>query len=369
VGFLTVENKNRDPRYQYLVGIIEGLLLYDLSQSDELIALVDRGNLERVVDEQKLRLSGLIDDDGAVQVGKLIGADSLMSADFIFLGNDIIINLTVVDVETGLKRVKSERGRTENMIHSLAEWAVLELTGAEVAYRTPETDRSIISMRDETPGSIALYSNLVDAEIYLDGEFIAYTTGDPRVPYVIEDVDPGLHVVRTDLGRDFGVVKEPEITFHDWEEEIEVRAGKRKIVRADERHFNDFLSDIDNLVYESENLRPGGRTELRVDESFSLMDRTGTPVQVAFSAIASLGEAGAIVEAELVYAGEVQTYRLDSSNDEPLSESIGIVQLEISMRDRGDYGVDVRIILERSDVEQGMHRVQGKEPPLVPARQ
>ncbi len=92
---------NRNPGYDYLQGIVEGLFLFDLSQAEEL-TLTDRTDIDNVLYEQKLKLSGLIEDkDAGMNFGKIVGADYLLSGSYVFLGKDLLINLKAVNVVTG----------------------------------------------------------------------------------------------------------------------------------------------------------------------------------------------------------------------------------------------------------------------------
>ena len=63
LAFLPIENLSANPRYDYLEGIIKGILLYDLS-STEGINVVDRSEMESILKEQELRLSSLTEDQG-----------------------------------------------------------------------------------------------------------------------------------------------------------------------------------------------------------------------------------------------------------------------------------------------------------------
>ena len=51
---------------------------FHLKRERSWIRIVDRRNLEQVTDEQRFQLSGRVADDSAVQVGKWLGADSMV---------------------------------------------------------------------------------------------------------------------------------------------------------------------------------------------------------------------------------------------------------------------------------------------------
>ena len=70
--FLEFENINMGPALDYLGGIIKGLLLYDLTQN-EYMKMITRTELEDVLEEQYLRLSGLTDNnEGVKKIGKML---------------------------------------------------------------------------------------------------------------------------------------------------------------------------------------------------------------------------------------------------------------------------------------------------------
>ncbi|MDX9958819.1 MAG: CsgG/HfaB family protein, partial [Spirochaetia bacterium] len=83
VAFISARNLDVDPRSDYVGGIIQGLLLYDLTRTPG-VDLIDRSSLDRVLAEQELQLSGLIEDQGsALKVGGLLGADFLIYAEYV----------------------------------------------------------------------------------------------------------------------------------------------------------------------------------------------------------------------------------------------------------------------------------------------
>ena len=140
VAFLRVDNINRDPRYDYLSGMISGILLYDLSSTDGLI-VIDRRALEDVLKEQELSLGDLSTKD-QIRVGQLLGAKQLLTAGFVFLGDEVMVNLTLVNVETSKSIVLSRRGRTENTIHLVMRRASRsqdQLTSKKRSFGAPQT--------------------------------------------------------------------------------------------------------------------------------------------------------------------------------------------------------------------------------------
>jgi TolB-like protein len=355
VAFLSVSNLTGDPRYDYLAGITQGLLLFDLSRAGS-VTLLDRNALEDILREQELQLSGIADDE-AVQVGRLLGADWLLKGEYVFLGQDALFNLTLIEVETGRAVVFSDRGSTENTLHGLAERLIQRVSGERLSLRSA-SDRSIISLKDETPGAIALHSPLIDAEILLDGEFVGYSTGNVRVPFVLEDLRPGPHVVSLRL-RDFGVVDLPQVAFRDWQETVVVESGKRHVVRAQARHFNDLIYGLTHLLREDLRLRSDDLdSPLNLDHDVSFTDREGRLVQVVLELELSPTEDGVALEVQLLYDGEQHHFVLGSTPglEEKRKEEVGKVELELSIDNRYGDRFEVDYAIWRTDIWQNMWR-------------
>ncbi|MFP4374102.1 MAG: CsgG/HfaB family protein [Spirochaetaceae bacterium] len=356
VAFVNMENAGRDPAADYLGGIIEGLLLFDLSTQED-IALVERASLEEVISEQRLALSGLAArSEEAQRVGELLGADYLVTGDYVFLGEEVLINARVVEVETAETVAFSERGRTENTVHRLAEKLIAELSGSRVSLADPASDRSIISMRDERPGTIALYSPLVDAEITVDGEFVGYTHGDMTEPVLIEDVEPGRRTISTNLGIAFGVAELPEFTFSPWREDVLVRPDRRSVVRDRSRSLNSIIYDQIWLVSEDESI-PAGGDLLEIEHDLSFTNRSGRRVPLRLSMSAEPEPTALSVSATVDYAGTPYEFELLANEDEgfDLSEDIGIVRIELAGEWRYEQW-ELDYSVRRIDIEQGMFR-------------
>lgn len=83
---------------------LEAQLQYTLaSQMDlkELFTLVERQNLQQILDELKLSLTGVIDEDSSVEIGKFLGAQWIIAGDVHPQGDDLHVFLKLMRVETG----------------------------------------------------------------------------------------------------------------------------------------------------------------------------------------------------------------------------------------------------------------------------
>ncbi len=79
--------------------------------------LVDRANLERLLEEQELGISDVADSESAIRIGGILGARKLMVGRIGILGNLYIISLNMIDVATG----SVERTQTEEYVGSLED--------------------------------------------------------------------------------------------------------------------------------------------------------------------------------------------------------------------------------------------------------
>lgn len=65
------------------------------------VRLVERQKLDTIIAEQKLSLSGLVDPATAVQIGKLAGAQRLLTGSYLELGDQLNLQVRIVDTATG----------------------------------------------------------------------------------------------------------------------------------------------------------------------------------------------------------------------------------------------------------------------------
>lgn len=358
VAVLDLENRSGDPRYDYIGGIAQGLLLYDLSSSGS-IELLDRGAIDALLKERELSMSAIAAAP-AKSFDGISAADYVVAGEYVLLGTDVRLTLKLIDVATSRVATFSDAGSTENLIHGLAEGIVERLTGKRPGLREEGKSRSILSLRDETPGTIVLFSPLVDALVLLDGAFAGYTMGDRRVPLVLDGLDPGVHSVSTDLGRDFGVVKLPEVSFGPWKELIRVPAGKRVVVVDTSTHFNDILYRLKQVLNESKTVAFDQAGRFATVYPFSFVDRKGAThtgrmaLDIAAPAGADAhGQGTVLVELD----GMSQTLALDYAEgaDAEARATIGLASFnaQVSLsHGRLSYELEV----ERTDVDQGMHR-------------
>ncbi len=358
LAVLSPENRSGDPRYDYITGIVHGLFLYDLSSSG-LVELVDRTAIDTLLRERELSLSAIAAAPASAFAG-IASADWIVAGEYVLMGTELRLTLKLIEVSSSRVATFSDTGSTENLIHGLAEGVLERLTGNRPALRDESRSRSILSLRDETPGSISLFSPLMDAKVSLDGTFAGYTTGDRRKPFIIEGVEPGIHELSTDLGRDFGVVKLPEIRFEPWKELVRVQSGKRVIVTDLSSHFNDQLYRLRRVFQKSTAVAFDGSGRYSAEYAFSFIDRTGAErkgrLTIELGSPSGDGGRGSGT-LSCAFEGESRSLPVEYSSGTSSEMQVTLGLAAFSAEVENSYGrVSVDLEVERTDVEQRMHR-------------
>jgi TolB-like protein len=106
---------------------IAGMLISELSQNGS-VRLVDRDQIQKLLDEQGLATAERVDAATAAKIGKLVGARYLIAGTFIDLYGDFRVDARIIDVETSeiVKVVRSDpkladRKQMFRIIQSVAE--------------------------------------------------------------------------------------------------------------------------------------------------------------------------------------------------------------------------------------------------------
>jgi len=108
VGVTAFQNLTKNPKLKWMeIGIADSISL-KLRNVPEFI-VIDRTNVDKVINEIQFGQSGLIDDKTAKKAGKALNADILVVGNFQVYGNRVRITAKIVEVESHkiLKQVQS----------------------------------------------------------------------------------------------------------------------------------------------------------------------------------------------------------------------------------------------------------------------
>lgn len=360
LAMLDVENLSMDPRADYIEGIIRGLLLFDLS-GVEGIEMVDRVSLEKILKEQELQLGSLVNQsENAAKVGKILGAQYLIKGEYVFLGDEVMVNIHILNVESSKLHALSSRGRTENLIHGLAEDIIEILTGNKVALKAPEHERSIISLKDEKPGSLTLHCYMVKAEVYIDEVFKGFTLGDEAKPQVFENLKPGKHTIRIYGWGEYGVIKEPEISFHDWTNDFDLKPGENLVLRAKPKNYAFMLYDLIQKASVSYRFDISKSDDVyNKQEKIEFTDREGKAVKAELNFQASWSaEKGISASVEFVYNSKKHDFSLAAKPEEKAEEDFVVekLTLQLELDFQYDYRAEISYRIIRNDLQSDMWR-------------
>ncbi len=110
------------------------------------IKLVDRESLQHTIREHSLNLSGLVDSDTSIQIGKLVGARIMITGSAFALGKQMTITAKLIGTETSLVDAVAVKGDANadlgDLVSKLSEkvTARLKENGPKLVAAPPEAD-------------------------------------------------------------------------------------------------------------------------------------------------------------------------------------------------------------------------------------
>jgi hypothetical protein len=170
------------------------------------IYLVDREGLKRSLEEQELSLSGTVNLQESIEVGRLTGAKFLVTGSVSRLDETMYLVARILGTETGRTRGVSVRGTVRDDLADLAEQLaekVAETIAAGVDDLLPE-------QRDEPDRLAALKEQLREAE--LPSVWIRIAERHVGAPAT----DPAAETELTRYGREAGVTGEIDTRRQGW---------------------------------------------------------------------------------------------------------------------------------------------------------
>ncbi|MBN1501072.1 MAG: hypothetical protein JW982_13005 [Spirochaetes bacterium] len=115
VSVLYFENISKNKDFSWLTKGIADMLISDLSSSDDLV-LVEREDLQKVINEQHFSQTGFADNADAVKIGKIFNAEKIISGSFFLTGNDLRIDVKVINTTTAEVKSASATGYFKDLV-------------------------------------------------------------------------------------------------------------------------------------------------------------------------------------------------------------------------------------------------------------
>ncbi|HLH79483.1 MAG TPA: CsgG/HfaB family protein [Chthonomonas sp.] len=135
-------------------------LLTDLAQSP-ILHMVERDEISRVLTELKLQATGLTEPQ-VQKVGRLIGANHLIVGSYLQVGNRLILNVRLLNVDTGrvspggAANVAGPANDILGLVNRLARLLHLRLTGKDLPL-DPDTENRSLQLRTvaDSPSTVS----------------------------------------------------------------------------------------------------------------------------------------------------------------------------------------------------------------------
>ena len=154
--------------------------------------VIDKSQRDEILDEQKFQNSGACDEDCAVEIGQLVGAEYLMLGEIIGFGDLYQVNIKIINIEKGdvAEKVTSQiEGGMSDLLNGMED-ASQEIVRRIASGSAPQPlmgqSGQIIST-DKTYGSVDITTDPKGADILID--LIEYGV----TPRTIEKIETGYH--------------------------------------------------------------------------------------------------------------------------------------------------------------------------------
>jgi len=146
-----------------------------------IFTVVERSQMQEIMKEQELQMSGCTDNACAVKVGKLLSTRKILIGDVTKFGNAVLITIRIVDVERGVAEFSSkQKAKSVEELDTAASKITLKLIGRITGKRKSELlagleDRTMSGyyMRGIIPGWGQFYAGRsLKGWLYLGGFMI-----------------------------------------------------------------------------------------------------------------------------------------------------------------------------------------------------
>jgi TolB-like protein len=185
---------------------------YELSQTRK-FNIIERQQLDLILDEQKTQLSGCVADECAVQIGELVGAKYVIAGSVTKTFGLYGIAVRLIDVESGeivTHILESDEADVQKFVSQRVRNAALRMA-AEGGSTNGQSGGSTITVSSGEKGSVVFTLNKFDAAVYVDN---AYTT-QASSQTVSLNLTEGTHQIKFTLPGQ-----------QDWIKQLNVLAGE-----------------------------------------------------------------------------------------------------------------------------------------------
>ncbi len=98
--------------------VVSNALTAELVNADQ-FKIISRSDMQAIIMEQQFQMSGMVDTETGVELGKLIGAEYIITGDVSKAGINYYLTVKMINVETGeIVDAESARGMSINTLAS-----------------------------------------------------------------------------------------------------------------------------------------------------------------------------------------------------------------------------------------------------------
>ena len=161
VAVIYFDNTSQEKNLDKLKKGLAGMLISDLSNV-QMIDIVERDRIEEILKEQNLQKSEKVDQTSIVNIGKLLGAEIILTGAYFEMFGSFRIDARFIDVESG-EILKSEGvdGKTSNFfkLQKQLTWKVIDNMDINL---TDEEKNTIESQSEFTYEDSLIYSSVLE---------------------------------------------------------------------------------------------------------------------------------------------------------------------------------------------------------------
>ncbi len=174
--------------------------------------VVDRGRMSEILDEQGFQMTGCTSTECAVEAGKILGVEQMVSGTIGRIGKMYTIDIILIDIETS------------KIIKSLTRDYTGEIEGLVAEMKSIADELAGQQSKPKAGGAYKITSYPDGAAVYIDGKHVGVT------PKTVQNLPAGEHVLKVEK-EGYAVIKG----------KIIIEAGKTK-------SYNAKLKEAYNLI-------------------------------------------------------------------------------------------------------------------------
>lgn len=183
IAVLPFKNLNEDGATQWMAKGIAETMVSDLRRTGK-VKVVEREQLDRALSEILLQGAKPAEDSTAAQLGRMVGAKTVVVGSFQVAGTQLRINARFVEVETGVVLDTAKATGPVTRVFALQDEVVDRLLGGE-----KPANRPVRKASDKTVKAYELWTkSLGGSDAEKVGLLKASLAQDPEFPYALEDL-------------------------------------------------------------------------------------------------------------------------------------------------------------------------------------